>query len=110
MNEVIKVVMLAGVGNNDIRRKILRMDYILSMTSYEIISLIGSKKMGLHATKNSQTVSAIFSFQHQNKWNKSYMFLECNTLFYSSNKKGTQNTTCLVCAINQRRLMLINNI
>ena len=58
--EAIKDVMLAGVGDDDIRREVLSTEDILSRSSFDIISFIESKEMGSHATENSCTVSAVF--------------------------------------------------
>ena len=63
--QAIKDVMLAGVGDEDIRREVLSTEDILSRSSFEIISIIESKEMGRHATENSRNVSAVSSFQRQ---------------------------------------------
>ena len=60
--EAIKAVMLAGVRDDDIRREVLSTEDILSRSSFDIISFIESKEMGRHATENSQTTSAVSSF------------------------------------------------
>ena len=65
--EAIKDVMLAGVGDDDIRREVLSTEDILSRSSFDIISFIESKEMGRHATENSRTISAVSSFQRQKK-------------------------------------------
>ena len=54
--EAIKDVMLAGVGGENIRRGVFSTEYILSRSSFEIISFISSKKMGSHVTENSRNV------------------------------------------------------
>ena len=48
--KAIKDVMLAGVGDDDIRREVLSTEDILSRSSFDIISFIESKEMGRHAT------------------------------------------------------------
>ena len=65
--EAIKNVMLAGVGDDDIRREILSTEDILSRSSFDIISFIESKEIDRHVTENSRTVSAVSSFQLQKK-------------------------------------------
>ena len=47
-------VMLADVGDNDIRREVLSTENMLSRSSYEIISLIERKEMCCHTTENLQ--------------------------------------------------------
>ena len=59
--------MLAGMGDDDIRREVLSTEDILSRSLFDIISFIESKEMGRHATENSRTISAISSFQRQMK-------------------------------------------
>ena len=61
--EAIKEVMLAGVGDEDIRREFLSTEDMLSRSLFEIISIIESKEMGRHATENSRNVSAVSLFQ-----------------------------------------------
>ena len=63
--EAIKDVMLAGVGEECIRREALSTEDILSRSSFEIISLIESREMGRHATENSQNVSEVSSFNNR---------------------------------------------
>ena len=56
--------MLAGVGDDDIRREVLSTEDILSRSSYDIIFLIESKEVGHHVTKNLRFVcitSLLFS-------------------------------------------------
>ena len=65
--EAIKDVILAGVGDEDIRREVLTTEDILSRQSFEIIFFIKSKEMGRHATENSLNISAVSSFQQQKK-------------------------------------------
>ena len=65
--EAIKDLMLACVGDDDIRREVLSTEDILSRSSFDIISFIESKEMGRHATENSRTISAVSSFQRQKK-------------------------------------------
>ena len=55
-------MMIAGVGDEDIRREVLSTEVILSRSSFEIISFIESKEMGRHAAENSRNVSAVSSF------------------------------------------------
>ena len=61
----IKDFMLAGVGDDDIRRKLLSTEDTLSRASYEIIVLIKSKEMNHHATESPRAVSEISFFQSQ---------------------------------------------
>ena len=62
----IKDFMLAGVGDDDIRRKLLSTEDTLSRASYEIIVLIKSKEMNHHATESPRAAeSEISSFQSQ---------------------------------------------
>ena len=56
-------MMLAGVGDEDIRREVLSTEEILSRSSFEIISFIESKEMGRHATENSRNVSVVSLFK-----------------------------------------------
>ena len=58
--------MLAGKGDDDIMRKVLSTEVILSRSSFDIISFIKSKEMG-HATENSRTISAVSSVQRQKR-------------------------------------------
>ena len=106
--EAIKDVMLAGVGDDDIRREVLSTEDILSRSSNEIISCIESKEMGRHATESSRSVSAVSSFQRQKKGrahidDKSHQApcQTCGKLFNPLNKKGGQNAKpfkyCLTC-------------
>ena len=60
--EAIKDVMLAGVGDEDIRREFLSTNNTLSRSSFKIISFIESKEMGRHAAENSRNVPAVSSF------------------------------------------------
>ena len=59
--------MLAGVGDEYIRREVLITEDILSRSSFKIISFIESKEMDRHAAENSRNVSAVSSFQQQKK-------------------------------------------
>ena len=106
--EAIKDVMLAGVGDDDIRREVLSTEDILSRSSFDIISFIESKEMGRHATENSRTISAVSSFQRQKKGrfnmeDKSQRVpcQNCKRLFYPFNEKGNRNKKpfryCLSC-------------
>ena len=61
--EAIKDVMLAGVGDEDIKREVLSTEEILFKSSFEIIFFIGSKEIDRQATENFQIVSLVFSFQ-----------------------------------------------
>ena len=83
--------MLAGVGDDDIRIELLSTEDILSRSSFDIISFIGR-----HITENSQTISAVSSFQRQKKelfniGDKSQHVLcqRGNKLFNPFNEKGT---------------------
>jgi len=96
--EAIKDVMLAGVGDDDIRREVLSTQDILSRSSFGIISFIESKEMGRHVTENSRTVSAVYSFQRQkkqcfNEGDKSQYVpcQRCKKLFYPFKEKETRN-------------------
>ena len=60
-------MMLAGVGDDDIRRQVISTENVLTRSSFDIISFIESKEMGRHATENSRTISAVSSFQRQKK-------------------------------------------
>ena len=48
--EAIKDVMIAGVGDKDIRREVLSTKNILSTSLFDISFFIKSKKMSRHAT------------------------------------------------------------
>ena len=65
--KAIKDVMLAGVGDEDIRREVLSTEDILSRSSFEIIYFIESKEIGRHATENSRNVSVVSSFVRTEK-------------------------------------------
>ena len=52
--------MLAGVGDEDIRREVQGTEDIFFRLSFEIIFFIESKEMGRHATENTRNVSAVF--------------------------------------------------
>ena len=104
--------MLAGVGDDDIRREVLCTEDILSRSSFEIVSLIESKEMGRHATENSRTVSAVSSFQRQRKScskvediSLHVLCQSCKKLFYPFNWKGAKNKKlykyCLSCWCNR---------
>ena len=60
--EAIKDVMLAGVGNEDIKREFLSTENTLSRSLFEIISFIESKEMGRYSTENIRKSSAVSSF------------------------------------------------
>ena len=53
--EANKVVMLTGVGDEDISRKVLSNENILSRSSFEIISFIKSKEIGRLADMQQRT-------------------------------------------------------
>ena len=96
--EAIKDVILAGVGDEDIRREVLTTEDILSRQSLEIIFFIKSKEMGRHATENSLNISAVSSFQQQKKQSfnledkSQYVLCQgCKKLFYPFKEKKTQN-------------------
>ena len=55
-------MMLADVGDEGIRKEVLSTKDILTRSPFEIISNVERKKMGKHATENSQNVSAVSSF------------------------------------------------
>ena len=57
--EAIKDVMLAGVADDDIRRKVLSAEDMLSRSSFDIISFIERKEVDRHATENTRTVSTV---------------------------------------------------
>ena len=59
--------MLAGKGDDDIKREVLSTEDILSRSLFDIISFFKSKEVGRHATVNSRTISAVSFFQRQKK-------------------------------------------
>ena len=65
VEEAIKNMMLASVGDHDTRRDVLSTEIFLSRLSFDIISFIQGKEMGRHVTLNSCTISAVSSFQGQ---------------------------------------------
>ena len=112
--EAIKDVMLASVGDDNIKREVFSTEDILSRSSFDIISFIESKEMGRHATENSRTVSAVSSFQRQKKQyvnvgdKSQYVPCQrCKKLFYPFKEKGTRNVKpfryCLSCFRSQSK-------
>ena len=57
--EAIKDVMVAGIGDEDIRTEVFSIEDILSRSSFEIIYFIESTEMDRHAIENSQNVSGV---------------------------------------------------
>ena len=55
--EAIEDVMVAGIGDDGIRREVLSTKDIFSRSSFDIISFSESKEMVMHAMENSRTVS-----------------------------------------------------
>ena len=62
-----KDVVLAGVGDEDIRREVLDTEDVLSRSLFEIVSFIKSKETVRHSTKNSWNVSAVSLIKRQKK-------------------------------------------
>ena len=60
-------MMLAGMGDGDVRREVLSTDDIFSKSSYEIFYLFENEEMGCHITENSRTVSAVSFFSTSEK-------------------------------------------
>ena len=112
--EAIKDLMLVGVADYDIRRVVLSTEDIVSRSSFDIISFIESTEMGRYATENSCTVSAVSSFQRQEKQcfnvgdKSQYVSCQCcKKLVYPFKEKGTWNVKlsryCLSCWCSQSK-------
>ena len=49
--------MLAGIGDDDIRRQVLSTKDILSRSSFNIIYFVESKEMGSHGTEKTHVLN-----------------------------------------------------
>ena len=58
--QVHQFMVLAIIGDNDIRREILSIEDILSRSSFDITSFIESKEMGRNARELTYCISDIF--------------------------------------------------
>ena len=78
--------------DGDIRREVFSTEDMLSRSTFDIIFFIESKEMGRHATENTQTISAVTSFQCQKKGHfnigdksQHVPYQRCNKLYYPFN-------------------------